>query len=37
MGGRVNTVMQTCFFAISGIFPKEEAIADQAEHQEGLR
>ncbi|MDR1401690.1 MAG: pyruvate:ferredoxin (flavodoxin) oxidoreductase [Puniceicoccales bacterium] len=27
MGGRTNTVMQTCFFAISGILPREEAIA----------
>jgi pyruvate-ferredoxin/flavodoxin oxidoreductase len=27
MGGRINTVMQTCFFAISGVLPKEEAIA----------
>ncbi|MCX6138499.1 MAG: pyruvate:ferredoxin (flavodoxin) oxidoreductase [Ignavibacteriales bacterium] len=27
MGGRVNTIMQTCFFAISGVLPKEEAIA----------
>ncbi len=27
MGGRVNTVMQTCFFAVSGILPQEEAIA----------
>lgn len=26
MGGRVNTIMQTCFFAISGVLPKEEAI-----------
>jgi len=26
MGGRINSVMQTCFFAISGIFPREEAI-----------
>ncbi len=26
MGARVNTIMQTCFFAISNIFPKEEAI-----------
>jgi pyruvate-ferredoxin/flavodoxin oxidoreductase len=26
MGGRINTVMQTCFFAISGILPPEEAI-----------
>lgn len=27
MGSRVNTIMQTCFFAISGILPKDEAIA----------
>lgn len=27
MGVRINTIMQTCFFAISNIFPKEEAIA----------
>ncbi|MCU0959546.1 MAG: pyruvate:ferredoxin (flavodoxin) oxidoreductase, partial [Pirellulaceae bacterium] len=27
MGGRINTVMQTCFFALSGILPREEAIA----------
>ncbi|GAB4351612.1 MAG: pyruvate:ferredoxin (flavodoxin) oxidoreductase [Gammaproteobacteria bacterium] len=27
MGARINTVMQTCFFAISGILPKEQAIA----------
>ena len=26
MGLRINTIMQTCFFAISNIFPKEEAI-----------
>jgi len=26
MGGRINTVMQTCFFALSGILPKDEAI-----------
>jgi pyruvate-ferredoxin/flavodoxin oxidoreductase len=26
MGGRINTVMQTCFFAISGILPQEQAI-----------
>ncbi len=26
MGRRINTIMQTCFFAISGIIPKEEAI-----------
>ncbi len=27
MGSRVNTVMQTCFFAISGVLPREAAIA----------
>jgi pyruvate-ferredoxin/flavodoxin oxidoreductase len=27
MGGRVNTIMQTCFFAISGVLPREQAIA----------
>ena len=27
MGMRINTVMQTCFFAISNILPKDEAIA----------
>jgi pyruvate-ferredoxin/flavodoxin oxidoreductase len=27
MGGRINAVMQTCFFAISGVLPREEAIA----------
>ncbi len=26
MGRRINTVMQTCFFAISGVLPKEKAI-----------
>jgi pyruvate-ferredoxin/flavodoxin oxidoreductase len=26
MGGRINTVMQTCFFALSGALPREEAI-----------
>ncbi len=26
MGNRINTVMQTCFFAISGVLPREEAI-----------
>ncbi|NMB61958.1 MAG: pyruvate:ferredoxin (flavodoxin) oxidoreductase [Chloroflexi bacterium] len=28
MGVRINTIMQTCFFAISGILPKDEAIAE---------
>src|SRR6202023_3717841 len=27
MKGRSTTVMQTCFFAISGVLPREEAIA----------
>ena len=27
MGTRINTVMQTCFFAISGILERDEAIA----------
>jgi pyruvate-ferredoxin/flavodoxin oxidoreductase len=27
MGRRVNTVLQTCFFALSGILPRVEAIA----------
>jgi pyruvate-ferredoxin/flavodoxin oxidoreductase len=26
MGGRINTIMQTCFFAISGVLPREEAL-----------
>jgi pyruvate-ferredoxin/flavodoxin oxidoreductase len=26
MGGRVNTIMQTCFFAISGVLPRVDAI-----------
>jgi pyruvate-ferredoxin/flavodoxin oxidoreductase len=27
MGNRINTIMQTCFFAISNVLPPEEAIA----------
>jgi pyruvate-ferredoxin/flavodoxin oxidoreductase len=27
MGQRINTIMQTCFFAISGVLPRDEAIA----------
>ena len=27
MGGRINTIMQVCFFALSGVLPKDEAIA----------
>jgi pyruvate-ferredoxin/flavodoxin oxidoreductase len=26
MGTRINTIMQTCFFAISGVLPREQAI-----------
>ena len=26
MRGRINTIMQTCFFAISGVLPREDAI-----------
>jgi pyruvate-ferredoxin/flavodoxin oxidoreductase len=28
MGRRINTVMQTCFFALSGVLPRDEAIAE---------
>jgi pyruvate-ferredoxin/flavodoxin oxidoreductase len=28
MGGRINTVMQVCFFAISGVLPRDQAIAE---------
>ncbi len=27
MGQRINTIMQTCFFAISRILPRDEAVA----------
>ncbi len=27
LGGRINTVMQTCFFDLSGVLPRDEAIA----------
>jgi pyruvate-ferredoxin/flavodoxin oxidoreductase len=27
LGGRINTVMQTCFFALGGVLPTDEAIA----------
>jgi pyruvate-ferredoxin/flavodoxin oxidoreductase len=27
MGQRINTIMQTCFFAISGVLPRDEAIS----------
>jgi pyruvate-ferredoxin/flavodoxin oxidoreductase len=28
MGRRINTVLQACFFAISGVLPKDEAITE---------
>ena len=28
MGGRINTIMQTCFFALSKVLPRDEAIAE---------
>ena len=28
MGNRINTIMQTCFFAISGVMPRQQAIAE---------
>jgi pyruvate-ferredoxin/flavodoxin oxidoreductase len=27
LGNRTNTIMQTCFFALSGVLPRDEAIA----------
>ncbi|WGV27324.1 pyruvate:ferredoxin (flavodoxin) oxidoreductase [Halotia branconii] len=27
MGGRINTIMQVCFFALAGVLPEAEAIA----------
>ena len=26
LGNRINTIMQTCFFALSGVLPRDEAI-----------
>ncbi|AMV36819.1 pyruvate:ferredoxin (flavodoxin) oxidoreductase [Planctomyces sp. SH-PL62] len=28
LGRRINTIMQTCFFALSGVLPRDEAIAE---------
>ena len=37
MGRRMNTIMQTCFFAISGVLPRDEAIdQDQEGDRENL-
>ena len=27
LGARINTILQTCFFALSGVLPRDEAIA----------
>ncbi|MBN1486138.1 MAG: pyruvate:ferredoxin (flavodoxin) oxidoreductase [Anaerolineae bacterium] len=32
LGGRINTIMQTCFFALSGVLPKDEAIGKIKEY-----
>ncbi len=32
MGQRINSVMQTCFFALSGVLPRETAIAAIKQH-----
>jgi pyruvate-ferredoxin/flavodoxin oxidoreductase len=40
LGGRINTIMQTCFFAIAGVLPRDEAIArikDAIAHTYGKR
>ena len=38
LAGRTNIILQTCFFAISGVLPAEQAIAaDQGIHRQDLR
>ena len=38
LAGRTNTVLQTCFFAISGVLPRDEAIEqDQVGDRQDLR
>jgi pyruvate-ferredoxin/flavodoxin oxidoreductase len=38
MGGRINTIMQTCFFALSGVLPRDEADeGDQGRDRPDLR
>ena len=32
LGKRINTILQTCFFAISGVLPKDEAIQKIKDH-----
>jgi pyruvate-ferredoxin/flavodoxin oxidoreductase len=36
MGSRINTILQTCFFAISNVLPREEAIKKIKEHRLGM-
>ena len=40
MGSRMNTIMQVCFFAISKVLPREqaiEAIRDSIRHSYGKK
>ena len=38
LGARINTIMQTCFFAISGVLPQRQGHRGAQEgHQEDLR
>ena len=38
MGGRINTIMQTCFFAVSGVLPRERSHRPNQEiHRKDLR
>jgi Pyruvate/2-oxoacid:ferredoxin oxidoreductase gamma subunit len=30
LGGRINTVMQVCFFAVADVLPMDEALASSA-------
>jgi pyruvate-ferredoxin/flavodoxin oxidoreductase len=32
MGSRINTIMQTCFFALSGVLPQDQAIEQIKRH-----
>jgi pyruvate-ferredoxin/flavodoxin oxidoreductase len=32
LGGRVNTVLQTCFFALANVLPRDEAIKEIKDH-----
>ena len=38
LGGRINTIMQACFFALAGVLPRDEAVARIKDgHREDLR